>query len=189
MTRIYDNTSRLRQKGCHSPNDILNAFSWNKIYEFRSLFQWRHNKRNGVSNHRRLQCLLNRLFRRRWKKTSKLSVTVLCGGIHGWPVYSPHKKPVTQKMFSFDEVITKITEMIHTEPLTISKRTKTMWRRIVPPCNNVDVNNIQHIPRICRGLALFLVAIMEFLMHSPHVFTRVFKIALLTLEQSHDWLT
>ena len=167
------------------------------IYEFRSIFQRRHNERNGVSNHRRLQCLLNRLFRRRWKKTSKLQrYCPLWGGIHGWPVYSPHKGPVTQKMFPFDDVITKITEMIHTEPLTISKRTKTnssqtvpMWRRIVPPCNNVDVNNIQHIPRICRGLALFLVAIMEFIMHSPHVFTLVFKIALLTLEQSHGWLT
>ena len=26
-------------------------------------------------------------------------------GIHGWPVNSPHKGPVTQKMFSFDGVI------------------------------------------------------------------------------------
>ena len=42
--------------------------------------QWRHNERNGVSNHRRLDCLLNRLFRRRSKKTSKLRVTGLCEG-------------------------------------------------------------------------------------------------------------
>ena len=26
-------------------------------------------------------------------------------GIHGWPVYSPHKGPVTRKMFPFDDVI------------------------------------------------------------------------------------
>ena len=26
-------------------------------------------------------------------------------GIHRWPVNSPHKWPVTQKMFPFDEVI------------------------------------------------------------------------------------
>ena len=26
-------------------------------------------------------------------------------GIHGWPVNSPHKAPVTQKMFQFDYVI------------------------------------------------------------------------------------
>ena len=35
---------------------------------------------NGVSNHRRPGCLLNWLFRRRSKKTSKLSVTGLRGG-------------------------------------------------------------------------------------------------------------
>ena len=37
--------------------------------------QWRHNERNGDSNHRRLACLHSRLFRRRSKKTSKLRVT------------------------------------------------------------------------------------------------------------------
>ena len=40
--------------------------------------QWRHNERNGISNHRRLDCLLNRLFGRRSKKTLKLRVTGLC---------------------------------------------------------------------------------------------------------------
>ena len=40
--------------------------------------QWRHNERDGVSNHRRIDGLLNRLFRRRSKKTSKLHVTGLC---------------------------------------------------------------------------------------------------------------
>ena len=33
--------------------------------------QWRHNERDGVSNHQPHDCLLNRLFRRRPKKTSK----------------------------------------------------------------------------------------------------------------------
>ena len=42
--------------------------------------QWRHNGRDGVSNHRPHGCLLNRLFRRRSKKTSKLRVTGLCAG-------------------------------------------------------------------------------------------------------------
>ena len=45
--------------------------------------QWRHNEHDGVWNHRRLDCLLNRLFKRRSKKTSKLRVTGLCDG------YSP----------------------------------------------------------------------------------------------------
>ena len=42
--------------------------------------QWRHNDHDGVSNHQPHGCLLNRLFRRRSKKTSKLRVTGLCVG-------------------------------------------------------------------------------------------------------------
>ena len=42
--------------------------------------QWRHNERDGVSNHRAHHSLLNRLFRRRSKKTSKLRVTGLWVG-------------------------------------------------------------------------------------------------------------
>ena len=40
--------------------------------------QWRHNGRNGVSNHQPHDCLPNGLFRCRSKKTSKLRVTGLC---------------------------------------------------------------------------------------------------------------
>ena len=42
--------------------------------------RWRHNDHDGVSNHQPHGCLLNRLFRRRSKKTSKLRVTGLCVG-------------------------------------------------------------------------------------------------------------
>ena len=42
--------------------------------------RWRHNGRDSVSNHQSHDCLLNRLFRRRSKKTSKLRVTGLCVG-------------------------------------------------------------------------------------------------------------
>ena len=42
--------------------------------------QWRHNGCDGVSNNQPHHCLLNRLFRSRSKKTSKLRVTGLCAG-------------------------------------------------------------------------------------------------------------
>ena len=42
--------------------------------------QWRHNGRDGVSNHQPHDCLLNRLFRHRSKKTSITRVTGLCVG-------------------------------------------------------------------------------------------------------------
>ena len=41
---------------------------------------WRHNDHDSVSSHQPHECLLNRLFRRRSKKTSKLRVTGLCVG-------------------------------------------------------------------------------------------------------------
>ena len=40
--------------------------------------QWLHNELDGISNHRRLNGLLNRFFRRSSKKTSKLHVICLC---------------------------------------------------------------------------------------------------------------
>ena len=42
--------------------------------------QWRHNGRDSVSNHQSHDCLLNRLFRCRSRKTSKLRPTGLCAG-------------------------------------------------------------------------------------------------------------
>ena len=45
-----------------------------------SSLQWRHNEQDSVSNHQPHDCLLNRLFGCRSKKTSKLRVTGLCAG-------------------------------------------------------------------------------------------------------------
>ena len=42
--------------------------------------RWRHNGCDSISNHQPHDCLLNRLFRRRSKKTPKLRVTGLCVG-------------------------------------------------------------------------------------------------------------
>ena len=42
--------------------------------------QWCHNERDCISNNRRIDCLLNHLFRRRLRKTWKLRVTGLCAG-------------------------------------------------------------------------------------------------------------
>ena len=61
--------------------------------------QWRHNDHDGVSNHQPNGCLLNRLFRRRSKKPSKLRITGLCVGNSLGPVNSPRKR------FPFDDVI------------------------------------------------------------------------------------
>ena len=67
--------------------------------------QWRHIKRNGVSNHRRLDGLLNRFSGVDQRKHQSSVSLVVMKRIHRWPVDSPHKGPVTRKMFPFDDVI------------------------------------------------------------------------------------
>ena len=54
--------------------------------------QWRHNGRDNVSNHQPHDCF------------SSASLAFV-RGIHRGPVNSPHKWPVTGKMFPFDDVI------------------------------------------------------------------------------------
>ena len=57
----------------------LGLISWRQLYwsplDLVVSLQWRRTGRDGVSNHQPDDCLLNRLFRRRSKKTSKLRVT------------------------------------------------------------------------------------------------------------------
>ena len=67
--------------------------------------QWRHNERDGVSNHQPRDCLLNRLFRRRSKLTSKLRVNGLCAGNSPVTGEFSYKWPVKREMFPFDDVI------------------------------------------------------------------------------------
>ena len=66
---------------------------------------WRHDEHDGVSNYQPHDCLLNRLFRCRSKKHQSSASPAFVCGIHRWPVNSPHKRPVTRKIFPFDDVI------------------------------------------------------------------------------------
>ena len=66
---------------------------------------WSHNGRDGVSNNQPQDCLLNRLFGRRSKKSSKLRVIGIYAGNSPGLVNSQHKWPVMRKMFPFHDVI------------------------------------------------------------------------------------
>ena len=78
---------------------------------------WRHNDHDGVSNYQPYDCLRIRFFRHRSKKTSKLRVTGLCVGNSPGPVNSPHKGPVSRKMFPFDDVIMHIGKVHRRQPI------------------------------------------------------------------------
>ena len=67
----------------------------------RHQLQWRHNERDGVSNHRRPDCLLSLLFRRRTQKTSNLRVTRLCEGHPPVTAGFPSQRASDAKKVSF----------------------------------------------------------------------------------------
>ena len=54
--------------------------SWCNREVEKKILEWRHNGHDGVSKHQPHNCSLNRLFRRRSKKTLKLRVPGLCAG-------------------------------------------------------------------------------------------------------------
>ena len=68
------------QKRWPLPGIVGNLIAWHKSIPFTNALQWRHDEGDGVSNHRRLDYLLSRLFRRISKKTSKFRATGLCEG-------------------------------------------------------------------------------------------------------------
>ena len=61
--------------------------------------QWRHNGRDGVSNHQPRDCLHNRSFRRKSKKTSKVRVTGLCVGDSAVTITSAYNFVITSKFY------------------------------------------------------------------------------------------
>ena len=67
--------------------------------------QWRHNEHDGVSNHQPHDCLLYIQAQMKENKHQRDASLAFVMGIHRWPVNSPHKGPVTRKMFPFEDVI------------------------------------------------------------------------------------
>ena len=108
--------------------------------------QWCHNGHDSVSNHQPHDCLLNRLFKRRSKKTSKLRFTGLCAG------NSPGTGEFPAQMASYAENV------------SISWRHHDFWRNYrdshdcwhVCVTNNVSINNhLHHWPlRSCSAMPL-----------------------------------
>ena len=107
---------------------------WANYYGSAQPLRWRQNGRDSVSNHQPHDCLFNRLFRRRSKKTSKLRVTGLCVGNSPGPVNSPHKWPVTRKMFPFDDVI----------------MTTSLDKSIIPSIGSKYLHSAKSGPNLCQ---------------------------------------
>ena len=70
-----------------------------------STLPWRHNEHDSVSSHQPRECLLIRLIGAGQRKHQSSASLAFVREIHRIPVNSPHKGPVTRKMFPFDDVI------------------------------------------------------------------------------------
>ena len=101
--------TKCQGSGRHSEyNCLQDGANFYRSRAWRMVFtlQWHHTARDDVSNHQPRDCLHNRLFRRRSQQKHQSSASLaFARRIHRWPVNSPHKGPVTRKMFSFDDVI------------------------------------------------------------------------------------
>ena len=75
MLNLWDDQN-INSPSCLTYHTAIGSLECRRVMPF----QWRHNERDGVSNHQPRDCSLNRLFSRRLKKTSKLCVTGLCVG-------------------------------------------------------------------------------------------------------------
>ena len=155
---VYLNGSRVVLMWCHCNGDSL---------------QWHHNDPDDVSNHQPHGCLLNRLFRRRSKKTSKLRVTGLCAGNSPGPVNSPHKGPVTRKMLPFDDVImSKLAHMMAILHGYCHNFTAFGKHQTCPPCS---MWYTVYPKKYAHGFVVlcFVVVMQSFIMNSHEVFIHI----------------
>ena len=76
--------------------------------QIHAALQWRHIERDGVSNQRRLDCLLNRCSSADQRKHQSSESLAIVRGIHRSPVNYPHKGPVRRNMFPYGDVIMRI---------------------------------------------------------------------------------
>ena len=89
------------------PSSIWRMVGWSDSYFLTQPLQWRHNERDGfqiTSVTIVYSTICSGVDQRKHQSSASL---VFVRGIHRWPVNSPHKGPVTPKIFQFDDVIMK----------------------------------------------------------------------------------
>ena len=107
LNLIFKNSNQISTNIIRSVHFLWELFPESKIVprsltEILDSLRWRHNGHDSVSNHQPHDCLPNRLFRRRSKKTSKLRVTGLCAVPGEFPA---QMASYGEEMFPFDDLI------------------------------------------------------------------------------------
>ena len=91
------------------------------------LLQWRHNEHDGVSI-TSLTIVYRTIYSGTDQRKHQSSASLaFLRGIHRWPVNSPHKRPVTRKMFTFDDVIMVVWLLLRETHLPLRPLLFTTW--------------------------------------------------------------
>ena len=96
--------------------------------------QWHHNGCDSVSNHQPHDCLLNRLFRRRLKKTSQLHVIGLCEGDSPGTGEFPAQMASNAENVLFDDVIKQEKDFSYRCHLSAGHSKYMAPGHLRPPC-------------------------------------------------------
>ena len=120
MTTTFEVSTGVTYGGYHSiPSKLASCLFTDAIWRHQSsmcadhrvetsliiTLLWCHNGLDCVSNHQPHECLVNRSFGCRSRKHQSSASLAFVWGIHRRPVNSPHKWPVTRKIFPFVDVI------------------------------------------------------------------------------------
>ena len=105
--------------------------------------QWRHNERGGVSNHPHLDCLSTLSSSADQRKYQSSTSLAFARAIHRPPVDCPHKRPVTQKIFSFDDDFVVIHHDIQCKSACryLVALIKCWWRSLMLPLGHDETVN------------------------------------------------
>ena len=107
--------------------------------------QWCHNGHDSVSNHLPHDCLLNHLFRRRLKKTSKLRVTGLCAGNSPGTGEFPAQMPSNADNVSISWRHHAHDKVNYLSNCSLGKKTailRTMLWHYFPWTETIDINKV-----------------------------------------------
>ena len=136
-----------------------------RIFSFYNALQWRHNGRDGVSNHQPHDCLFNRYSGADRRKHQSSASLAFVRGIHRGPVNSPHKGPVTQKMFPFDDVIIEWDFMESRQICTTHKYIFMIWLfeislrwdsfKPLPNKSMFEINLFRWVSNTCTCLVVY----------------------------------
>ena len=119
--------------------------------------QWRHNGRDSVSNHQLHDWIVySTVYSDADQRKHESSVSLaFVRGIHRGPVNSPHKWPVTRKMFPFDDVIMLYSPGLLHCPLAMDQLCGGLTFYLSLSCYHEQVVQLTvDLPLICNTITL-----------------------------------